>query len=248
MQIKTLNNPPITEALLDIRVGVSEEFDATKFESLHSQVTKEFPVKQVNTQWETQFELKPGQEPHVKSKDSPNGFIFKTSTGERIFQARKDGFTFNSVGKYSGWASFSSDARRLWNLYAPVASPLSVKRIALRFINLIPIPKPFGDFKEYMTIVPEISPNLPQGLSEYFMRLVLPDNKSKNTAIVIETVDTSKQTEKVFPLIFDLDVFRVFVDKSPSEDEMWKAFEEIREYKNRIFFENFTQKAIKLFS
>ena len=46
--------------------------------------------------------------------------------------------------------------------------------MALRYINRINIPLPFTDFKQYLRTTPEIARELPQGLSTFLMRLVIP--------------------------------------------------------------------------
>lgn len=43
---------------------------------------------------------------------------------------------------------------------------------------------------------------------------------------------------EIFPVIFDIDAFR-FVDLAATEeDEMWSLLDELRDYKNLIFFKS----------
>lgn len=246
MKIVTFKNPPITEALLDIRVTLPSGFDINTLEEFTNKIRSEFPVKQVNTQWETSFQLKKGENPVVTAKDSTNGFLYKTNNNSKIVQARVDGFTFNKLKPYSDWARFSKEAKMLWELYVRIAKPVNITRVALRYINLIEIPLPIKDFKEYFLTGPEITPSLPQGLSEFFIRLVIPDQETNNTAIITETIDQGKLNEKTLPLIFDLDVFKI-VDIAADDKKLWEIFKSLREYKNKVFFNTFTDKAKKLF-
>lgn len=244
--IITFKNPPITEAVLDIRVNLPKDMDVRQLERFQEGIEKEFPTKKVNTQWEASFELKVGETPQVNSKSDPNGYIFTSPDNKKIVQARTNGFTFNKLKPYDNWDSFNKEAKKLWERYIKIAKPIGITRVALRYINLIELPRPAGDFKEYFLTGPEIAPGLPQGLAEFFMRLVIPDVKTKSTAIIIETVDVSKLTESIFPLIFDIDVFRL-VNITPEDSDLWKIFESLREYKNQLFMSSFTEKTKELF-
>lgn len=243
----TFKNPPITEALLDIRVNLDPGFDVKKLEELQKHIHEDFSVKQVNTKLEASFVHKPGESLVTTAKNTPNGYIFKTSDSKKIVQARMDGFTFNRLRPYDSWSSFEKEGEKLWNSYLAIAKPLNITRVALRYINLIEIPLPMSDFKDYILTIPEIAKGVPQGLSEFFMRLVIPDEKRENTAIVTETIELSKLSGKKFPLVFDIDVFRT-VDLKPQDQELWKIFNSLRDYKNCIFMNSITDKTKQLFS
>lgn len=243
---EVFKNAPITEALLDIRVNLASDFNPDNLEKLYEEIKKDFPIKQVNTLWEAVFEAKRGEKPQVSSNDRNNGYLFKSQDGSRIFQARIDGFTFNRLKPYDSWDGFSGEAKKLWNLYSKFAKPEKIKRLALRYINLIEIPQSSDDLSEYFITGPDIAPGLPQGLADFFVRLMIPDHETKNVAIINETVDKSKLNDKIFPLIFDVDVFRV-LDQGASDKEVWEIFESLRDYKDKIFMNSFTEKAKKLF-
>ena len=105
-------------------------------------------------------------------------------------------------------------------------------------------PLPLRDFKDYVLTTPEIAPGLSQGLSEFFMRLVLPWPTERCVSIVTQTMEPPHGDR--LPYIVDIDVFRESAAE-PSDVSIWEAFEEIRELKNRIFFESLTKRALDLF-
>lgn len=105
---------------------------------------------------------------------------------------------------------------------------------------------PFKDFKEYITTIPEIAPNVPQGLSSYFMRLTIPDPESNNTAIVTEVMEPVAQGKTVLPIILDIDVFKEKI-LEPASPEIWSMLEGLRDFKNKIFFNSVTSKTKELF-
>ena len=92
------------------------------------------------------------------------------------------------------------DAKQLWLHYVDLARPVSVARIALRYINRIEIPLPFEDYKEYVLTIPEIAPGIPQGLAHFFMRLEIP-YPEQFMAIITQTIDQGNMPPNAIPLI-----------------------------------------------
>ncbi len=238
-------NAPINEALLDIRAKLPPAIDLSRLATFQEGIGERYPDRSERTTWQADVELKPTGDVKVHSPiGGPNGYLFKAPDGRRLVQARLDGFTFNWLKPYDRWQTFRDEAKELWKRYVQIATPVHVSRIALRYINQVNIPLPMNDFKDYIRTTPEIAPGLPQGLQNFFMRLEIPDRDSGAVAIVTQTMAPPKGD--VLPLIFDIDVIReqVFDARSP---DMWGAFEQLRDLKNRIFFFSITEKAQGLF-
>ena len=183
-------------------------------------------------------------EPSLSTSGGPDGFFFRSPNERKIVQARLDGFTFNKLKPYENWELFSSEAKRLWSIFCQVANPIKITRVALRYINKIFFPLPMKDFKEYILTIPEVAPNLPQGLTHLFARLVIPKPEIEALAIITETMEEPNQDQKL-PFIFDIDVFKGIDYSEP--DRIWKDFEELRQFKNEVFFNSLTEKAKEMF-
>lgn len=238
-------NAPITEALLDIKAKLPAGVDLTRLATLQGAVKDLYPARRERSSWQGGFQVKPGELPEVfPPSGGPDGYLFTSKDGKQIVQARLDGFTFNRLKPYDKWESFRDEARQQWERYREIATPEIVSRVALRYINRIEIPLPMKDFREYILTTPEIAPKVPQGLAGFFMRLVIPDEKSKCIAIVTQTMEDPN--ERVLPLIFDIDAFQEAALDVHGE-EMWEALEQLREYKNEIFFNSITDRAKELF-
>ena len=192
-----LSKNPITEALLGIRLDQDPSFTVRSLEEMHREIEKDFPIKQVNTLWETSFQLKVGKEPKLSSKDSFNGFFFKDAKGERIIQARKDGFTFNNIRRYQDWDQFSSEAKKYWNIYLKFSKPIFAKRLALRYINLLDLPQPINSLKVYLVTVPDIAKGIPQQLSEYYMKLDKGQVRDINSLILSNSTQCAVAKDKI---------------------------------------------------
>ena len=159
-----------------------------------------------------------------------------------MVQARLDGFSLNKLPPYAKWDLLRAQAEELWQHYVAVARPIRVTRLAVRYINRIEL-TPGVDFKESILTVPEIAAGIPQGLPEYFMRLVIPHD-SGATAIVTEASLPATLAESP-AMLFDIDVFQ-FVDIPVGDSRaIWATLEDLRAYKNLIFFNSVTPKQME---
>lgn len=241
-------NAPITEALLDIRVGFSRETileDLEKFND-HKIIKEYFPVKKKRESFKGGIRVSPeGKLSTLPTSGGPDGYLFQSPIEKKIVQARIDGYTFNKLKPYESWDTFRSEARKLWDIYSQVTNPVRISRIALRYINRIEIPLPFKDFKEYILTAPEIAPKLPQVLNHFFMRLEIPNPDIHAIALITQTMENPTESQRL-PLILDIDVFSKigFVN---SDEEMWNEFEKLRKFKNDVFFNSITEKTKELF-
>jgi len=240
-------NAPITEALLDIRVSLPETISLSNLEGMQEAIKKRYPHKKPRSSNTIRVEMKENAtEPEVTRTGGPDGFFFTSADQKQIIQARMDGFTFSRLKPYDRWETFRDEAKEIWGYYIKYAVPTTVTRIALRYVNRIEIPFPMRDFKDFVTTTPEIAPALPQGMTEFFMRLVIPEPNRKATVIINQTMEPVESGSKL-PFIFDIDVFRV-MSFPVSEGEFWGQFEELRDLKNEVFFKSTTAKARELFS
>lgn len=245
IQYPVYPNAPIVESVLDIQVEPSEGVTLENIDTFHDHVKDRFPKKEKRARGMAQIRISE-QGP---SFDSPSvnlvSFLYSSIIEKKIVQAGLNGFSFNKLKPYESWEIFSSEAHQLWDLYIKIAQPIKIKRMALRYINRIEIPLPISDFKEYILTIPEIAPNLPQGLASFLMMLVIPNPEIGATAIINEVMETTT-VQQTLPIIFDIDVFKD-VNYNINYDELWKEFDQLRIFKNDIFFNSMTDKAKELF-
>jgi len=245
----TFPNPPITEALIDIRTDLPKEVTLDNLILFYDEVKERFPLKEEKVQWKTGFKVSPGLGPQISEHvGGIDGYLFRSSDKSKIVQSRLDGFTFNKLKPYEDWGTFCNEAKELWIKFLKIAKPKNTTRLALRYINQIDIPLPFKEFNEYILTIPEIAPGLPNALSEFLMKLVISNDEIKSKAIILETMKNveTKNGQKILPLIFDIDVFRQ-ISLDPNSEEIWNIMSTLRNFKNDIFFNSLTDKAKELF-
>jgi len=241
---ETFPNPPITEAVIEILVQLSKNITINDLIKCHDNLKDRFPevVEQKVFKAGFQFGKKASTLP---SEESTIGYVLKSSQDQKVVQSRLNGFAFSKLKPYENWKKFCSEAHELWNIYREIANPTKISRISLRYLNRIEVPYPFKDFNEYILTNPQIAPNLPQAVSNLFMRLEIPNYDIPAKAILIQTMEQPTQDKKI-PLILDIDVLREN-EYIKNMDDVWVDFESLREYKNEIFFNSITDKTKELF-
>jgi uncharacterized protein (TIGR04255 family) len=245
-EYQLLRNAPITEALIDLRIKIKEDFDVGRIEALYEFISDQYPDKKARHRLEGRFEFKKGETPVSLSTETVDGFMFTSADQKQVFQARIDGFTFNRLRPYEKWETFRDEAKRLWKLFRDLISP-EIVRVGLRYINKfdIPIfPQPLGDFNEYLTAAPIVPESLPQGVSSFLTRVVIHEPEIDAAAIITQAFEQIIDP-KFIPIILDIDAFK---QKDRIEDqEAWQALEALRLFKNKIFFSSLTEKTKELF-
>jgi uncharacterized protein (TIGR04255 family) len=241
-------NPPINEALIDIRVDPLPSSALTTLESLHGKIREDYPTKKARNRWEGAIEIK---DDHLLSAAQrhlgPDGFLFHSQDEKQIVQYRLDGFTFNRLRPYpaQGWPVIRTEAQKLWQLYLHTVNPQRIVRIGLRYINQINVPARQIDLEDYLAEPPCIPRDLPQTLEHFLTRLVIPWPKLEAKAIITQSL-VSPPIPDTTSFILDIDVLTES-DRSPDTANVWEILEQFREFKNTIFKSSLTSKTEELF-
>jgi uncharacterized protein (TIGR04255 family) len=241
----TLTKAPITEALLDIRVKLSPNFDVKKIDSIYQEIKDLYPKKKEQRLSEFHFERKPGAE-SIKSMTAINGFRYLSDDEKRIFQARLDGFTFNRLSLYTKWEDLRKEAYNLWLLYKKITSPEVITRVALRYINNLKIPMPMKEFGDYLKAPPTVPEALPQGVTSFLTRINIYDPGLDANAIITQALEPAGAEPASLAVVLDIDVFRI-QSKGIDEEEAWNLLDKLRHFKNKIFFESITDKLLEVY-
>lgn len=241
-----LRNPPLKEALVDIRVTLPQGITLSNLAPLSEQVAKDYPERQERRSGGFQIEFKEGKivDPQVID-EGPDGYLCYTSDKLQLVQFRLDGFTFNRLKPYTSWKQIRAEAFRLWELYRKAVGPTLISRIALRYINRIEIPLPLVDLRDYLAAPPSIPTNVSGNLSSFLTRVVVRDPSTGIETIITQTGDTPGKPEQT-ALLLDIDVISLAVYDKDGE-LAWETLDRLREMKNKVFFESITTKTLELF-
>jgi uncharacterized protein (TIGR04255 family) len=243
---ETFPKAPIAEALLEIQVVNPPFTEEEKPLSFYEFVAARFPQKQARVKHEVTVHVGEVQ-PQTAPDSEVCGYFFTSPENGKVVYAGKDSYSFHKLRPYENWNAFRVEARELWGLYRTHLQPTNVSRVSVRNINRIEVPLPIRDLRDYCLLFPDLPAQLPQSLSEFFMRFVIPDSESATTGIITLTFEPPKADESILGLILDIDVFQEFAVLSPDEERIWDTLETLRDYKNRIFMSSTTETAKQLF-
>jgi len=246
MPARRYPNPPITEAVLALRVPTSE-MAVGEFLKMSAGAEAVYPTAQPLMM--IMGKMVVGPAPMASTTQQQTGFVFRRQDGRYIYQARLDGFTISQLPRYSDWDDFRSEASRYWQRYQEIAQPAGVARAGLRYVNRIDIPVAEGqerfEVDEYLRTAPKIAPDLPQLMQGFFMQIALPWPDTECRAMITETIIPPSRPG-VFSLILDIDTFREYQTPATHE-QAWQCLDELHSLKNEVFEACITDKARELF-
>jgi uncharacterized protein (TIGR04255 family) len=234
---------PITEAVIDLRVQLPAGFPTDDLKRVHKGEEKKYP--NIEGLQAAIGQMQFGASTSASARTKPIGFMFKSTDDKQLYQAQTNGFTMSRLAPYQTWDAFRGEARRLWNTYRTVAKPAKVLRVAVRYINRIDIPSSTADLKDYLRTGPELSPDLPQSMSGYFMNLTLPVAEAQCEVRITQTI-LAPEALNVIPVLLDIDIYRT-QNLPPDDSELWAIFEQLRHIKNNVFEACITDNSRKLF-
>jgi len=241
-----LARAPITEALIDYRVQPRDGVTAASFDGVVKRFQSAFPTKVAINTFETKLGFDgEGRPISPQPVHQVLGTMLRNQEVGEAIQFRVDGFTYNKLVPYTSWAEIYPRALSFWKEYVALAQPVSIVRVAVRFINKISLRLPIRDLSDYLRTAPILPPELPQQMRHFLTRVVLYEPEQDISANVTQALEPAMPQDHIV-ILFDTDAFReirVPVD-SP---EIEKTFQDLHRLKNRIFFKSLTPEALELF-
>ena len=222
---------PLAEAIIDLRCRLDADASLDRLAGLHEGLRDDYPLRRDWMIVESRVTM--GPEVGAAARQRQLGYIFVSADERQAIQARLDGFTFSRFKPYDRWETFRDEAHRLWQIYRSALPVETITRVAVRYINRLELPLPLADFKDYLRTVPEVSPDLPQALSGFLMRLEIPQPDMDATLLLTQALVEPEKPNTV-GVILDIDLFREY-DTGVDDHEAWNFLERLRVRKNDVF-------------
>jgi uncharacterized protein (TIGR04255 family) len=238
-----LSKAPITEALINVQVMLPTHTRTIEhLATLDAKLLDQYPDKKTIEEFQYKFEGKP---PHTGQTSSKQlGFKYTNGDNTQVIQATISGLTFSRLPPYEDWPKLRAEAWRVWKIYADLVQPESITRVAARYINKLEFPGSHIDFDHYLNYVPIVPKALPQMYAGFFSRIVVPDTKCQCMAIITQMYQAGQDPSAV-SVILDIDVFREKL--FANEQEAWATIDQLRDFKNLVFFDSITEKSAELY-
>jgi uncharacterized protein (TIGR04255 family) len=236
-----LSKAPIVEALVDIHVAPSLDLSSV-LSRLEPLVRAEFPNRKTLYVGEARFSWTDTEAEIESAKPMVRGYAYWSADGKRVLQVRAEGFSYSRLAPYGTWEQLKQEAEMWFTRLFESCGISSIERYAVRYINRMKLPLPIHNFSDYLRTSPEVSTDLPQGLSSFFFQLTMPF--PDQVLAVVNMATEAAADNDTLPLIFDIDVFRRGTIEPKT---LWERMEALRNVKNDIFFDSLTQQAWRLF-
>jgi|SRR5947207_3327109 len=237
---------PITEALIDLRVTYGPGISLEKLKKFGSEIRDRYPNEATRDVVQGQISVI-GPQHQQQSTRTTVGYIFHSADRLQAVQARLDGFTFSRFAPYEDWEHLIGEAKSLWHAFVRSVEPVSVSRVAVRYINQINLPIKDGNlkFEDYLRTFVTIGIEEDVTLEQFLVRLVMPQDDLTAKLILTEAL-LPPQGDYVGVLV-DIDLFRENAMVDVRSNDIWDILELFRNRKNQYFEGSITDAARKLF-
>jgi len=271
---RQLANPPITEAVIDIRAGFSASRSIDDLASIAGRLAgytetsrQHFSFSVIPGTGGMPLNLPPGLQAVGAAASTPPagpaataaaaapqmapmiqfGVSYISQNRLEVIQSRRDGLTFSRLRPYLDWGPLFDGAWEAWLAYRDCVRPDRILRVSTRFLNRIEIPAG-RDLDEYFVISPKMPERAPNFLLGYSSALSIPFPDLGVQATVRLTMNASSVDNRtVQPLILDLDILFP-CDFGPTDDTaIRRSISALRPIKNDLFFGSLTETAMELF-
>jgi uncharacterized protein (TIGR04255 family) len=220
--------PPIIEAVCEFRFEPSSPWDLTVpglvYEKLRNNgFPKRIPVTDVEVD-NTQSEGRIRQE--FKTVDRVR---FSREDAKAFIQVGPNRLSIHHLKPYPSWEKFEPLIGKGFDAYFGAASPKSIQRIGLRYINRIEIEGTEVELENYFGFYPFVGDKLPQKFGPFIVGIEIPHENSRDMLRLLLTnvVTSSPNTSGA---VLDLDYFLA----KPNEVALEKVFEWIDFAHNKV--------------
>lgn len=239
-------NPPIEEALCEIRFVPGPEWDPTLPGLIYQSLKAEYPQKP-----RTQNVLEAGVTipdggggPSFQVQQNASRVQFRSADDRRLVGVGPDVLSAHLLRPYSSWEQFRDQIVQALAAYSSVAEPTAISRIGVRYINQIVLAADVVDLNEYFTSPPEPPETLPQTLRSFLVRM---EAAYEDEPIrVITTFASNDAARGRTAFILDIDVVGEWPEQLGLESAM-EAIDDLRS-RERVAFESLiTDRAREVF-
>ena len=244
-----LHRAPIVEALVEFGVELAPGFDFAKnVSSLSAPFGEEYPGLKRLFSFEAGLQM---EDEGLRLGDAAGrlaGHAYWSADQKQVAQIKLDSFAFNRLAPYEGLDAYSAEIRKCWAAYQQLLQPVSVRRIALRFINKIMLPlggKNDLDLALYLVNGPKLAEPESFLLEGFLHQHLVVEQATGLKGRILLTIEPP--SDGCIPLIFDIEVFKAELRVEPDAEQIWSILQDLRGLKNRLFLQNLTEKCLNLF-
>jgi uncharacterized protein (TIGR04255 family) len=151
---KAYSHPPITEAVIELRVH--PEVSQNEQEKIVRRLNKDYPHSQQLSAFNVNIDTTPTGSGVIVSQQ-PQGFRLTSNDQTNIVIVSPQSVASSRLAPYPGWDAFCGQAIAVWKVWNRSTKTHTVRRVGVRYINRIDIPLDDSDhirLEDYLTFYP----------------------------------------------------------------------------------------------
>lgn len=238
-----LTNAPIAEAVIEIRVRLSRPVGQDDFDAFKNRLIDQFPKAQSIRYVASHLHFDGDEQIKNDTSTSLIGVRLDDEVGHWVVQAKSDGLAVSRLPPYESWNGLLEKLRLVWPAYVEIFEPEMVLRLGVRYINRVPLPETENvDLDTVLTGAPKIPPELPQTLTQFVTRVVLPIPADGIVLTVLQSLEATPGDidGRRAHVVLDIDA-ACEQALSPNAPEIWGRLGALRSAKNMAFFGSLTK-------
>ncbi len=245
-QRRQYKNPPIEEAVCELRLKSAGEWDAMIPGRLADLLSNGYPAKP-----KQQVEMSPTIQPGGST--ALQGAVkvrFLSQDEKRLVMVGNNGMSIHDLRPYSGWEKFRARISEAIDAYLQVNPNFNIDRISLRYINKLEVGADWASLSDYIRGLPAQVPEIPTKLVNFFYRYECDYPDSPVRAVI--TFGHGEAVEQKRIVLLDVDVLKnmgepmTIVDSNDVE-KFLLTIDELRIRERNIFEALITDKTREIF-
>jgi len=203
---KHYKNPPISEVVCEFQFGQDSFWDFTVPGLVYEKVRNTFPNRSQIARVTMGIAANEGE---IGPQFGAIPIMRFTRKDEKAhIQVATHLLSVHHLKPYSSWQEFLPLIKDGFEAYREVASPKSIHRIGLRYINTIELAGSSIALEDNFEFRPFVGPDLPQNIGPFMMSVQLPFENSRDV-LNLQLVSQAGLSSNVAIIILDLDYFLV---------------------------------------
>lgn len=202
---KKYKHPPIIEAVCEFRFEPSSPWDLTVPGLVYEKIRDSgFPKRLPVTDVEFDFAQSAGSvRQELKTVDR---IRFSREDEKAFVQVGPDKLSVHHLKPYPSWQEFEPLIMKGFDAYSIAASPKSIQRIGLRYINRIEIQGAEVKVEDYFGFYPFVGNKLPQKFGPFIVGIEIRYENSRDMLRLLLT-SVKPSTLNTIGVVLDLDYF-----------------------------------------
>jgi uncharacterized protein (TIGR04255 family) len=229
MPHETFPNPPIVEAVIEIRF--EEPYDDATRKKVGAKLSAFYPHEKEQQGRGINIDL---DNSAVRVEELPSIIHRSNDEHNESLLLTPSGFAVSQLAVYPGWQPFFDRFQRDWAVWKSIVGYRKVAQIGMRFVNRIDVPlvDNVARHEDYLTLQIQLPPEYPTTIGySLFAQIPLPEIKG------IANVNSSAAQSPVpahAAFMLDIDVIRL-VDVPQKDSDIVDLLNQMRDAKNGLF-------------